>query len=122
MLNKERTVFDSKTTLRADLGKFYDQDVQTFKELEKLWIEALSESKQNPKLRKILRDEWHDQENAVLEFAEKGTMDESNMRQEDAQGLRAVGLTDEDILSLTALVSYQNYALRVAAALNVEPR
>ena len=44
------------------------------------------------------------------------------MRQDHVQDLRNAGLSDRDILSLTALVSYQNYALRVAAALNVKPR
>ena len=66
--------------------------------------------------------ELDEQEQAVMAFTEKGTLDESNVRQEDVRALRDAGLTDEDILSLTALVSYQNYALRVAAALNVNPR
>ena len=63
-----------------------------------------------------------DQEKAVMAFTEKGTSDESSVRQDDVQALRDAGLSDQDILSLTALVSYQNYALRVAAALNVNPR
>ena len=63
-----------------------------------------------------------DQESSVLAFTEKGTMDESSVRQDDVQALREAGLSDPDILSLTALVSYQNYALRVAAALDVIPR
>ena len=63
-----------------------------------------------------------DQEKAVMAFTEKGTLDESSVRQDDVQALRDVGLSDQDILSLTALVSYQNYTLRVAAALNVNPR
>lgn len=63
-----------------------------------------------------------DQEQAVMAFTEKGTLDESSVRQEDVQTLRDAGLSDQDILSLTAMVSYQNYALRVAAALNVNPR
>ena len=66
--------------------------------------------------------ELDEQEQAVLAFTEKGTLDESSVRQDDVQALREAGLSDPDILSLTALVSYQNYALRVAAALNVNPR
>jgi len=66
--------------------------------------------------------ELDEQEQAVLVFTEKGTLDESSVRQDDVQALRDAGLSDQDILSLTALVSYQNYALRVAAALNVSPR
>ncbi len=64
----------------------------------------------------------NEQEQAVLAFTEKGTLEESGMRQDDVQALRVAGLSDRDILSLTALISYQNYALRVAAALNVNPR
>ena len=66
--------------------------------------------------------ELDEQEQAVMAFTEKGTRDESGMRQDDVQALRDAGLSDHDILSLTALVSYQNYALRVAAALHVNPR
>ena len=66
--------------------------------------------------------ELDEQEQAVMAFTEKGTLDESSVRQDDVQALRDAGLSDQDILSLTALVSYQNYALRVAAALNVNPR
>ena len=62
------------------------------------------------------------QDRAVMAFTEKGTLDESSVRQDDVQVLSDAGLSDQDILSLTALVSYQNYALRVAAALNVKPR
>ena len=62
------------------------------------------------------------QERQVLMFTEKGTLEESSMHQEDVQALRDAGLSGRDILSLTALVSYQNYAVRVSAALNVEPR
>ena len=70
---------------------------------------------------------WRDadleeQEQAVLAFAEKGTLDESSVRQDDVQALRDAGLSDEEILSVTAAVSYQNYALRVAAALDLDPR
>ena len=63
-----------------------------------------------------------EQEQAVLAFAEKGTLDESSVRQDDVQALRDAGLADTDILSVTAVVSYQNYALRVAAALGLNPR
>ena len=66
--------------------------------------------------------ELDDQEKSVLSYTEKGTLDESSMRQEDVQALRDAGLSDGEVLSLTALVSYQNYAFRVAAALNIIPR
>ena len=63
-----------------------------------------------------------DVERAVLAYVEKGTLDEGNMHVEDVDALRAVGLSDEEVLSIAAAVSYQNYALRVAAALGVEAR
>jgi len=66
--------------------------------------------------------ELDEQEQVVMAFTEKGTLDESSVREYDVRALRDAGLSDQDILSLTALVSYQNYALRVAAALNVNPR
>ena len=61
-------------------------------------------------------------EQAILAFTEKGTIEESAVRQVDVQGLRDVGLSDRQILSVTAAVAYQNYAIRAAAALGVNPR
>ena len=61
-------------------------------------------------------------EQAILAFTEKGTMEESNIRQSDVQALRDAGLADQQVLSITAVVAYQNYAFRVAAALGVDPR
>ena len=90
------------------------------------FAEALSGPLDIETARKVCSDwreaELDEQELAMLAFTEKGTLDESSMRQDDVQALRNAGLSDRDILSLTALVSYQNYALRVAAALNVKPR
>ena len=64
----------------------------------------------------------NEQEQVVIAFTEKGTLDESSVRPNDIQALRDAGLSDEEILSVTAAVSYQNYALRVAAALDLDPR
>ena len=66
--------------------------------------------------------ELSEQEQAVMAITEKGTLDESSVRPDDVQALRDAGLSDAEILSVTAVVSYQNYALRVAAALGVDPR
>ena len=89
------------------------------------FIEALSGPLDGETARKVCTNwreaELDEQELIILAFTEKGTLDESSMRQDDVQDLRNAGLSDRDILSLTALISYQNYALRVAAALNVEP-
>jgi len=64
----------------------------------------------------------NEQEQAVMAFTEKGTLDESNVGPGDVQALRDAGLSDINILSVTAAVSYQNYALRVAAALGLNPK
>jgi len=90
------------------------------------FVEALSGPLEVETARQVCLD-WREadldeQEQAVLAFAEKGTLDESSVRQDDVQALRDAGLSDTDILSVTAAVSYQNYALRVAAALGVDPR
>ena len=90
------------------------------------FVEALRGPLDVETARKVCLD-WREadlnqQEQAVLAFSEKGTLDESSVRPDDLQALRAAGLSDADILSLTAVVSYQNYALRVAAALGLDPR
>ena len=61
-------------------------------------------------------------EQAIMFFTEKGTLDESTVSPDDVQALRDAGLSDTDVLAVTAVVSYQNYALRVAAALGLDPR
>lgn len=81
-------------------------DVETARQLCLNWREA----------------ELSEQEQAIMAITEKGTLDESSVRPDDVQALRDAGLSDAEILSVTAVVSYQNYALRVAAALGVDPR
>ena len=90
------------------------------------FVEALRGPLDVETARKVCLD-WREadlnqQEQAVLAFTEKGTLDESSVRPNDVQTLRDAGLSDSDILSVTTVVSYQNYALRVAAALGLNPR
>jgi uncharacterized protein YciW len=57
----------------------------------------------------------------VLEYAEKGTMDEASVRRRDVDALRAAGLGDKDVLLIATAIAYHNYAIRMAAAFGVLP-
>jgi alkylhydroperoxidase family enzyme len=58
---------------------------------------------------------------AVLEYAEKGTLDEASVRRRDVETLRAVGLRDNEILLVATAIAYHNYSIRMAAAFDVLP-
>jgi len=60
-------------------------------------------------------------ENAVLEYAEKGTMDEASVRRRDVDALRTAGLGDKEVLLIATAIAYHNYAIRMAAAFDVLP-
>jgi alkylhydroperoxidase family enzyme len=60
-------------------------------------------------------------EKAVLEYAEKGTMDEASVRRREVDALRAAGLGDKDVLLIAAAIAYHNYAIRMTAAFDVLP-
>jgi len=60
-------------------------------------------------------------ETAVLEYAEKGTLDEASVRRRDVDALRAAGLGDRDVLLIATAIAYHNYAIRMAAAFDVLP-
>lgn len=60
-------------------------------------------------------------EKAVLEYAEKGTMDEASVRRRDVDALRAAGLSDKEVLLVATAIAYHNYAIRMAAAFDVLP-
>lgn len=61
-----------------------------------------------------------ERDKAMLEFAEKITLDAAGMNQGDIQKLSKVGFTDEDILSIALLSAYWNFIVRVADALGCE--
>jgi uncharacterized peroxidase-related enzyme len=61
-----------------------------------------------------------ERDKAMLEFAEKMTLDAAGMNQGDIQKLSKVGFTDEDILSIALLSAYRNFIVRVADALGCE--
>lgn len=60
-------------------------------------------------------------ETAVIEYAEKGTLDEASVRRRDVDALRAAGLSDRDVLLIATAVAYHNYSIRMAAAFDVVP-
>lgn len=57
---------------------------------------------------------------AMLEYAEKMTLQPSEVTEKDVQGLREVGWTDREILDIAAVISYRNFITRMADALGVE--
>jgi alkylhydroperoxidase family enzyme len=61
-------------------------------------------------------------EQAVLAYAEKGTIDEASVRRRDVDELRAAGMSDKDVLLSATAIAYHNYAIRMAAAFAVLPR
>ena len=61
-----------------------------------------------------------ERDKAMLEFAEKMTLDAAGMNQGEVQKLRKVGFTDEDILSIALLSAYRIFIVRVPDALGCE--
>jgi len=57
---------------------------------------------------------------AMLEFADKLTREPWSMSEEDVEGLRVQGFTDEEILDIVLIVSYFNFVNRVVSALGVK--
>jgi alkylhydroperoxidase family enzyme len=60
-------------------------------------------------------------EKAVLEYAEKGTMDEASVRRRHVDALRAAGFGDKEVLLIATAIAYHNYAIRMASAFDVLP-
>lgn len=60
-------------------------------------------------------------ERTVLEYAEKGTLDEASVRRRDVDMLRAAGLADKEVLLVATAIAYHNYSIRMAAAFDVLP-
>lgn len=61
------------------------------------------------------------EEEAILTYTEKGTLDEAAVRRQDVEALRQAGLTDKDILLIATAIAYHNYSIRMAAAFDVIP-
>ena len=62
-----------------------------------------------------------DQEVAVLDFALKLTDDAHKITGRDVDRLRAVGLSDEEIVDVAAAAAQRNFASRLYDALGAEP-
>jgi uncharacterized peroxidase-related enzyme len=61
-----------------------------------------------------------EKQNIMLEFAEKLTLYPGEMKEDDVNGLREIGLSDEEILSITLITNYFNFVNRVANGLGVD--
>ncbi len=61
-----------------------------------------------------------EKQNAMLEFAEKLTLHPGEMNEDDVKGLREIGFSDEEILSITLITNYFNFVNRVANGLGVD--
>ena len=59
-------------------------------------------------------------QNDMLEFAEKLTLYPGKMKEADVKSLRENGFSDEEILSITLITNYFNFANRVANSLGVD--
>lgn len=84
-------------------------------------------------LRRLLKDDvllarierdWEtadlgDRRTAMLHFADTLTRTPGSMRPEDVESLRAVGLTDRDILDIVEVIAYYAYANRIADGLGI---
>ena len=56
----------------------------------------------------------------ILDFATKLTRDPGSMQQTDVQGLRELGLSDEQVLSVVLITCNFNFMTRLADGLGVE--
>ncbi len=56
----------------------------------------------------------------MLRYADKLTRQPNKMVQDDVEGLREVGFTDEDILAIAEITSYYAFVNRIADGLGVE--
>ena len=72
----------------------------------------------------IIRDwctaDLDDRERAMLGYAERLTLDSAAVTDEDVDGLRAAGLSDEDVLNVAMVAAYFNFVNRIANGLGVE--
>ena len=62
-----------------------------------------------------------DRQRAMLEFAEKVTLDSHRITESDRQDLRAAGFSDHDIWDIAAVASFYNMSNRMASAVDMEP-
>ena len=57
---------------------------------------------------------------AMLAYAEKITLNQSDVGESDIQALREAGWSDLEILDIAAVTSYRNFITRIADALGVQ--
>ncbi|GAB4286066.1 MAG: peroxidase-related enzyme [Ignavibacteriaceae bacterium] len=74
---------------------------------------------------KLAAEDYHqlklsEKESAMLGFAEKLTLNNNEMAEEDVLKLKESGFTDEEILTIALVTGYFNFVNRIANALGVE--
>ena len=57
---------------------------------------------------------------AMLEYAEKITLYQSQVNENDVEALRRAGWSDRDVLDIAAVTAYRNFITRMADAMGVE--
>ena len=60
------------------------------------------------------------QTRGILEYAAKLTREPSSVRKEDVDGLRSLGLTDEQVLAVVLIVCYYSFLTRIADGLGID--
>lgn len=80
--------------------------------------------KDNALLKQMLSDvnfmSLPDRRSALLRYAHRLTTRPGSMREEDVDGLREAGLSDDDILDVNLVVAYFNFVNRIALGLGVD--
>ena len=66
------------------------------------------------------RSDLTEQEQVMLEFVGKMTLDQKHLTADDLQRLRDVGFSEVQLLEIVQLTAWFNYMTRVADALGVE--
>ena len=65
--------------------------------------------------------EWSARHQAMLEFAEKMTLDSAAIMEADRAALRLAGFTNRDIWDIAAVASFFNMSNRMASAVDMRP-
>lgn len=80
--------------------------------------------KDEEKLARFLRDyrqiELSEADRAMLDYSIQLTRDPASVTEQNIEGLRRCGFSDEQILSINLIASYFNFVNRVAEGLGVE--
>ena len=87
---------------------------------------AVRELSDNPELGEMLMANYRvcdldPKQRAMLEFAEKMTLESYRIEEQDRAALRTVGFTDRDIWDIVAVAGFFNMTNRIASAVAMKP-